>query len=116
MNPFVESSLKTVFSGKKILLGITGSIAAFKAIDLIRFLKKMDAEVQVVLTDSATHFVSELTLETLTGRRVLKSIWTDEAQGNHHIDTARWADLVLVAPASAPAVRKFHGSVGWRTS
>jgi phosphopantothenoylcysteine decarboxylase/phosphopantothenate--cysteine ligase len=102
--PYAES-----LKGKKILLGISGSIAAFKACDIIRLLKKCGAEVKVVLTDSAQKFVTPVTLETLSGNAVLSSLWgnsSDLAQGTHHIDTARWADLALVAPATANVIAK----------
>lgn len=110
MNPFVIDNLKHTLQGKKILLGISGSIAAFKACDIIRYLKTCGAEVRVVLTHGAQNFVTQTTLETLSGNRVLTGFWNEQDQGTHHIDTARWADLILVAPATAHVIAKIaHG-------
>lgn len=85
----------------KVLLGITGSIAAFKSVDLVRYLKDAGFEVQVVLTQNALKFVTPLTLETLTEKRVYHSLWDSDQPGTHHIQLARWADVLVVAPASA---------------
>lgn len=106
MNPFVRDNLKPVLGGKKILLCVTGSIAAFKACDIVRYLRGCGAEVRVVLTDSAQKFVTKVTLETLSGQPVFTSLWSDGGQGTHHIDAARWADLALVAPATANSIAK----------
>jgi phosphopantothenoylcysteine decarboxylase / phosphopantothenate---cysteine ligase len=106
---FEETLYREAFSGKKILLGITGSIAAFKAIDLIRSLTKAGAQVKVVATENALRFVSKLTLETLSQNKLVDSMW-DDAHSTHHIDTARWGDLFLIAPASANTIAKIaHG-------
>lgn len=106
MNPFVRDNLENVLAGKKILLCVTGSIAAFKACDIIRYLRECGAVVRVVLTDSAQKFVTKVTMETLSGQTAFTSLWNDGAQGTHHIDAARWADLALVAPASANSIAK----------
>jgi phosphopantothenoylcysteine decarboxylase / phosphopantothenate---cysteine ligase len=110
MNPFVKENLKLVYEGKKILLGITGSIAAFKACDIIRFLRECGAEVKVVLSSGGENFVTKTTLENLTGYPVLSGFWSsdhsDFAFGTHHIETARWADLILIAPATAHVIAK----------
>lgn len=87
---------------KRILLGITGGIAAYKAPDLIRQLTKLGAKVQPVVTENATRFTSSLSLNAVSGMETKVDLFTKEA--NHameHIDLARWADLILVAPASA---------------
>ncbi len=81
---------------KQILLGITGGIAAYKSADLVRRLIEQDAEVQVVMTETATKFISTLTLEALSGKSVYV---VHDAMA--HIDLARWADMVLIAPATA---------------
>lgn len=89
-------------AGKKLLLGITGGIAAYKSIELVRLLRKSAAEVQVVLTGAATQFVTPMTLQAVSGRPVRQDLFDpvhEAAMG--HIELARWADLVLVAPASA---------------
>lgn len=105
MNPFVRDNLKQALSGKNILLGISGSIAAFKTCDIVRYLRECEANVRVVLTDSAQKFVTPLTLETLSEQPVLSSIFED-AHGTHHIDAARWADVALIAPATANIIAK----------
>jgi phosphopantothenoylcysteine decarboxylase/phosphopantothenate--cysteine ligase len=87
---------------RRILLGVTGGIAAYKAAELTRLLRRAGAEVQVVMTAAATQFVGELTFQALSGRPVRVELFDpahEAAMG--HIELARWADLVLVAPASA---------------
>lgn len=91
-----------VLAGKKIVLGITGGIAAYKIPLLVRALRLAGAEVRVVLTPAAQHFVTPLTLQTLSGQRVALELFDLEREYSMgHIELARWADLVLVAPASA---------------
>lgn len=92
--------------GKKIVLGITGSIAAYKAAEIIRRLKAKGADVQVVMTTSAQRFVSPLTFRTLSGRRVVTEMFPGEEVTVPHISLAEWADLVLVAPATANIIGK----------
>ena len=89
-------------SGQKIVLGISGGIAAYKTPELVRLLKKRGAEVQVVLTRSAKEFVTETTLQAVSGAPVRENLWDKEAEAAMgHIELARWADLVLIAPATA---------------
>ncbi len=95
------------FQGKKIVVGITGSIAAFKAIDVIRGLKKCGAEVQAVVTPAGLKFVTEVTLAGLTGCPVVTSLWKSSAGSAtqmNHIDLARWADLFVIIPATANSI------------
>jgi len=88
--------------GKRILLGVTGGIAAYKSADLVRRLKERGAEVQVVMTPAACEFVTPLTFQALSGRPVRTALWDSAAEAAMgHIELARWAELVLVAPASA---------------
>jgi len=88
--------------GKKIVLGITGGIAAYKAAELTRLLLKQGAEVQVVMTEAATHFVGPVTFQALSGKPVFTDQWDARMANNMaHIDLSREADLILVAPASA---------------
>jgi phosphopantothenoylcysteine decarboxylase/phosphopantothenate--cysteine ligase len=88
--------------GLKIILGITGGIAAYKTPELVRRLKGRGAEVQVVLTRSARQFVTETTLQAVSGLPVRSNLWDSEAEAAMgHIELARWADLVLIAPATA---------------
>lgn len=98
-------------AGKKIILGVTGGIAAYKAAELCRLLVKADAEVQVAMTAAAQQFVTPLTFQALSGKPVLTSLW-DAASGDgmSHIHLSRDADLILVAPASADFLAKLvHG-------
>ena len=89
-------------SKKKILLGVTGGIAAYKAAELLRLLIKAGAEVRVVMTPSAQEFVQPLTYQALSGHRVYSDLFDAEAESAmDHIELARWCDLLLVAPASA---------------
>ncbi len=97
MNP----SLNTLF-GKHILLGITGGIAAYKSAELTRRLRDAGAQVRVVMTRSATEFVTPLTFQALSGHAVHTELLDETAEaGMGHIALARWADAVLIAPASA---------------
>jgi len=87
---------------KRILLGVTGGIAAYKSADLVRRLREAGAEVRVVMTDAATEFITELTLQAVSGHAVHRKLLDPEAEaGMGHIQLARWADAILVAPASA---------------
>lgn len=97
--------------GKRIVLGVTGGIAAYKACELARLIGKAGADVDVVMTEAATQFVAPLTFQALTGRPVQVSMWqTDRANGMAHIDITRGADALLVAPATADFIAKLaHG-------
>ncbi len=94
-----------MLKGKKILLGITGSIAAYKAILLIRLLVKAGAEVRVVITPAAKEFVSTLTISTLSKNKVLYNV-SDEDTWTNHVMLGRWADLMLIAPLSCNTLSK----------
>lgn len=96
-----------MLNGKKILVGVTGSIAAYKAAFLVRLLVKEEAEVKVIMTGAAKDFVTPLTLSTLSKNPVL-SEFTDGDQGewNNHVALGLWADLILIAPASANTIGK----------
>ena len=98
-----------VLKGKKILLGITGSIAAYKAIYLVRHLVKAGAEVKVVITPSAKDFVPTLTLSTLSKNPVLTDLFDEESWANH-VMLGRWADVMIIAPLSCNTLAKMaHG-------
>src|SRR5215831_12675034 len=98
-----------MFQGKKIFLGITGSIAAYKSILLTRLLIKSGAEVRVVLTPSAKDFVSPLTLSTLSKNPDIIDLFSDESWSNHEM-LARWADVMVIAPLSCNTLAKMaHG-------
>ncbi|MCK4869874.1 MAG: bifunctional phosphopantothenoylcysteine decarboxylase/phosphopantothenate--cysteine ligase CoaBC [Gammaproteobacteria bacterium] len=96
---------------KKITLGITGCIAAYKAAELIRILKKQGAEVQVIMTKNAQEFITPLTLQTLSQRTVYCEQFRQDVEHNiEHISAARWSDLILIAPATANIMAKItHG-------
>ena len=97
-----------------ILLGITGGIAAYKTPDLVRRLRERGADVQVVITNSASEFVTETALSAVSGKPVRSTLWDQEAEAAMgHIELARWADLVLVAPATAEFMARLaQGSAG----
>ena len=99
-----------MLSGKKILLGVTGSIAAYKSILLVRLLVKEGAEVKVVMTPSANDFVSGLTLSTLSKNEVSTDLF-DEHSWSNHVALGRWADLMVIAPLSCNTLSKMaHGA------
>lgn len=96
-----------MLTGKKILIGITGSIAAYKIPLLVRLLKKDGAEIRVVMTPSAKDFVTPLTLSTLSGNPVLSHGFDVETGAwNSHVELGMWADLFVIAPASANTIAK----------
>ena len=99
----------SVLKGKKILLGISGGIAAYKTANLVRLFIKSGAEVQVIMTPSAKDFVTPLTLGTLSKKEVFSAFYEpddENAKWNNHVELALWADLMLVAPATANTMSK----------
>ena len=89
-------------AAQKVILGVTGGIAAYKSPDLVRRLRDRGAEVQVVMTDAAGRFVSPMTFQAVSGRPVRSDLWDPQAEASMgHIELARWADDILVAPATA---------------
>ena len=102
---------KDVISGKRIVLGVTGCIAAYKSAYLVRDLIKRGAEVRVVMTPAATEFITPLTLSTLSNNNVIVNTFPDSPNSNTsintwHIDLAQWADLIVIAPATVNTVAK----------
>ncbi len=96
--------------GKKILLGVTGSIAAYKSILLVRLLVKSNAEVKVILTPASKDFVSPLTLSTLSKNPVLTGLFEEDSWSNH-VMLGRWADIMVIAPLSCNTLSKMaHGA------
>lgn len=97
-----------MLQGKRIIVGVTGSIAAYKTALLIRQLVKAGAEVQVVMTAAAREFITPLTLGTLSKRPVAGEFVSDAASGTwtNHVDTALWADIIVIAPATAHTLAK----------
>ena len=96
---------------RRILLGVTGGIAAYKSPDLVRRLIERDAEVQVVMSRGAQHFVTPLTFQAVSGRPVRTDLWDEAAEAAMgHIELARWADEILIAPATAECIARLaHG-------
>lgn len=107
----ISSSLLSPLMGKRILLGISAGIAAYKSALLVRLLKQANCEVRVVMTEGAQAFITPLTLQALSGEPVRTSLLDPEAEaGMGHIELARWADAVLIAPATADLIaRLVHG-------
>ncbi len=98
--------------GKKIILGLTGSIAAYKAAYLLRGLVKEGAEVQVVMTPSAKEFITPVTMSALSGKPVASEFFAaNDGTWHSHVEMGRWADLMLVAPASAASIGKMANAV-----
>ncbi|UTW61049.1 bifunctional phosphopantothenoylcysteine decarboxylase/phosphopantothenate--cysteine ligase CoaBC [bacterium SCSIO 12741] len=102
-----------MLKGRKILLCVTGSIAAYKSAALTRLLVKAGAEVRVVMTHSASEFITAPTLATLSKNPVLSDFYTDKDSGTwtNHVDLGLWADLMLVAPASANTLAKMASGI-----
>ena len=99
----------SVLKDKNILLGVTGGIAAYKSITLLRLLKKSGADVQVIFTKSAHDFVTTLTFSSLSERPVLTNFFEEEGNSknwNNHIDLAEWADFLLIVPATSSTISK----------
>ncbi|MBR9884492.1 MAG: bifunctional phosphopantothenoylcysteine decarboxylase/phosphopantothenate--cysteine ligase CoaBC, partial [Oceanospirillales bacterium] len=100
-------------TNRRILLGITGGIAAYKSAELTRLLKGAGADVRVVMTPAATEFITPLTLQALSGNPVHLQLLNPEAEaGMGHIELAKWADLILVAPASADFIARLAAGMG----
>lgn len=99
-----------MLSGKRIALGVTGGIAAYRAAELISLLKKEGAEVRAVMTEHACQFIAPMTLATLSGNPVHTDLFAARDK-IAHIALAKWADLFVVAPATANALAKFAGGV-----
>jgi len=96
-----------MLKGKKILLGITGSIAAFKAAGLTSQLVRAGAQVKVVMTEAATRFVTPLTFQTLSGKPVYQDMFAEINEPDiEHIELAEWPDIVLVCPATADIISR----------
>ena len=96
-----------MLKGKKIVLGVTGGIAVYKAVDLVSKLRKEGADVRVVMTESAAKFVTPLTFKEISGNTVAVSMWAEDQEFHvEHIALADWADLMIIAPATANILAK----------
>ncbi len=101
-----------MLKGKKIILGITGGIAAYKSAELCRRLKKAGAEVQVIMTQSGMKFITPLTMECLSEKEVITEMFPERRMvGTRHISLAQWADLILVAPATYNLIGKISSGI-----
>lgn len=101
-----------LLENKKIVLGVCGGIAAFKAASLASMLKKQGAEVRCIMTENATHFITPLTMRELTGNPVSVSMWDDAPQWNvEHIALANWCDVLVIAPATANIIGKISAGI-----
>ncbi|MGQ9621637.1 MAG: flavoprotein [Bacteroidales bacterium] len=101
-----------MLAGKKILVGVTGGIAAYKTASIIRLLVKAGARVKVVMTDHARDFITPLTLATLSKNPVYSGSFNPEnGDWNSHVDLGLWADLFLIAPATANTIAKMAGGI-----
>ena len=101
-----------MLKGKHILLGITGSIAAYKACMIIRLLVKQGAEVQVVITPAGKEFITPLTLSTLSSHPVISEFFSNrDGTWNSHVDLGIWADAMLIAPATASSIGKMANGI-----
>ena len=98
----------SVLEGRKILLGVTGSIAAYKSIILLRLLKREGADVQVIFSDSANNFVTQLTFSTLSEKKVLTDFFEDDdkVEWVNHVELAEWADYMIIAPITSSTLSK----------
>lgn len=93
--------------GRKVVIGVTGGVAAYKAVELVRLLTKAGAEVHVVLTEGGARFVTAVTYQAVSGHPVWSDLWDPRMDNNMaHIDLSRAADLVLVAPATADFIAR----------
>jgi phosphopantothenoylcysteine decarboxylase/phosphopantothenate--cysteine ligase len=104
----------SVSQPRKILLGVTGGIAAYKSPDLVRRLIERGADVQVVMSRSAQQFVTPLTFQAVSGKPVRTDLWDESAEAAMgHIELARWADEIVIAPATAEFIARLaHGFAG----
>jgi phosphopantothenoylcysteine decarboxylase/phosphopantothenate--cysteine ligase len=101
-----------MLNGRKILVGVTGGIAAYKTATVIRLLIKEGCQVQVIMTDNAKEFITPLTLATLSKNPVLCNFFDSESGSwNSHVDLGLWADLFLIAPATANTISKMANGI-----
>ena len=99
-----------MIKNKNILIGVSGSIAIYKALELIRLFIKQEANVKVVMTESAKKFITPLTFEALSRNEVLHKDSESWSSDNNHIDITKWADIFVIAPATANTINKLnHG-------
>src|SRR5579885_2126054 len=93
-------------AGNRVLLGIGGGIAAFKAVEVARLLMERGAEVRAVMSPAAARFITPFSLENLTNRPVFSDLWSESADGETHIRLANWAEVLVIAPATMELIGK----------
>lgn len=96
---------------KKVLVGVCGSIAAYKTANLVRLLIKAGAEVKVIMTTSASQFITPLTLSTLSRNKVYSELSDEGSEWNNHVELGLWADAFVIAPASANTIGKMANGI-----
>ena len=94
---------------KRIVVGLGGGIAAFKAVQLVRELMRRGAEVRVVMTEAATHFVGPITFAALTGKPTVTDLWAQDYAGEVHVELGEWADAIVIAPATMNLMARARG-------
>jgi len=101
-------------SGRRIAVALSGGIACYKTATLVSRLVQQGADVRVLMTEAATHFVGPLTFQSLSGKPVLTSVWqSDDHPDSQHVGVARWCELMVIAPATADLIAKLaHGLTG----
>lgn len=100
-----------MLKNKNILLGISGGIAAYKVLDLCSRLKKQEANLKIIMTKAATEFISPLSFETMGKCVVYTDLFTGHHEEVHHIELGKWADVMLIAPASANTIAKMSNGI-----
>ncbi|MGB5265268.1 MAG: flavoprotein, partial [Polyangiales bacterium] len=95
--------------GKRIVVGLGGGIAAFKAVQLVRELMRRGAEVRVVMTEAATRFVGPITFAGLTGKPAVTDLWAEDYAGEVHVELGEWADAIVIAPATMNLMARATG-------
>ncbi|MCZ2356738.1 MAG: bifunctional phosphopantothenoylcysteine decarboxylase/phosphopantothenate--cysteine ligase CoaBC [Bacteroidia bacterium] len=95
-----------MLAGKRVVLGVTGSIAAYKSVFLVRLLQQAGAVVRVVMTSAAAKFIAPLTFRTLTREPVMVDLWDDQFSWSHHVQLGLWAEVVLIAPCTVNTIAK----------
>lgn len=103
--------VENILEGRRVLIGVTGSIAIYKTLQLIRYLTKSGAEVRVIMSESAKKFISPLTFETLSGNRVLDDNSEDWSNDMNHIAIGKWAESFVIAPATANTINKLANGI-----
>jgi len=107
-----SESEHAVWAGRKVVVAVSGGIACYKTAALVSHLVKAGSKLRVLMTQAATHFITPLTFQSLSGKPVLTSIWeAHDHQDSQHIGVARWCDLLIIAPATADIIAKLANGI-----